>query len=113
MANFHLLALTNCVAGQDEEFNRWYDERHLPDVLAVPGIISAQRFKLCTGFEGQLAWRYLTLYELNTEDPNAILQELGSRMGTAVMPATVALEMTTAGAVGLQAVGERVCAPQK
>lgn len=68
MTSHRLLAFTNPVAGREDEFNRWYDERHVPDLLAVPGIVSAQRFALtdATG-EGKPAWSYLALYELETD----------------------------------------------
>jgi len=44
MVKFTYLVLTNAVPGREEEFNRWYTEQHLPDVLRVPGVVSAQRF---------------------------------------------------------------------
>lgn len=113
MAKYRLLALTNCVQGQDAEFNRWYDQQHTQDVLAVPGMVSAQRFKVSDGFEGQLPWRYLTLYELDTDDPAALVQALGNRMGTAAMPATPALDMEGAAALVLERVGERITAVAK
>ena len=46
MAKHHLLAFPNPVAGREDEFNRWYDGQHLPDMLAVPGFVSGQRFAL-------------------------------------------------------------------
>lgn len=48
----------------EEAFNRWYDDRHLPEVCALPGILSATRLRV-TGAEG----RYLTIYALS--DPGA------------------------------------------
>ena len=33
----------------DEEFNRWYNEEHLPERLGIPGYVSARRFKLEEG----------------------------------------------------------------
>ena len=41
MAKYLLLGLHNAVAGHEEEFNRWYDNQHLYDCLAVPGFIRA------------------------------------------------------------------------
>ena len=32
-----------------EEFNRWYNDEHLPERLAIPGYIGARRFKLEEG----------------------------------------------------------------
>jgi hypothetical protein len=27
----------------EEEFNRWYDQEHVPNILAVPGVIFGKR----------------------------------------------------------------------
>ncbi|MDT4892367.1 MAG: hypothetical protein QOE97_1402 [Pseudonocardiales bacterium] len=43
----------------EEEFNRWYDEEHIPEKLEEPGFISVRRFKISDG-----ACKYLVLYEL-------------------------------------------------
>lgn len=40
------LAFTTPVAGREEEYHDWYDNRHLADYLAVPGVVAAQRFAL-------------------------------------------------------------------
>lgn len=52
------------VPREDEDaFNAWYDKEHLPEVCALPGIVSARRFR-------ESAQRYITIYEL--EDPAAL-----------------------------------------
>lgn len=43
----------------EAEWNRWYDDSHIPARLALPGFIEARRFR---GYEGEAG--YLTLYEL-------------------------------------------------
>ena len=47
----------------DEEFNRWYDEEHIPEKLEEPGFISVRRFKAHDG-----ASKYLVVYELEDAD---------------------------------------------
>ena len=96
MAKHLLLAFTNPGAGREEEFNRWYDERHVPDLLAVPGFVSAQRFALtdATG-QGRPGWTHLALYELETDAPNALMAEVRSRLGTEAMPVSDTLDPTT------------------
>src|SRR3546814_16369245 len=37
------IVLTNATPGDDEQFNDWYTNTHIPDVLAVPGFVAAQR----------------------------------------------------------------------
>src|SRR5699024_1414945 len=44
-----------------QQFNRWYDEMHIPSRLEVPGFISAQRY---LGTKGN----YLAIYELESLD---------------------------------------------
>lgn len=46
-------------AEHEKEFNEWYDKEHLPELLAVPGIISGARYKAVKGGP-----KYLAFYEL-------------------------------------------------
>ncbi|HLI80701.1 MAG TPA: hypothetical protein VKV03_12010 [Candidatus Binataceae bacterium] len=86
MAKYTFLALTNPVAGKEDEFNEWYDKHHVPDVINVPGFVSGQRFKLADshfGGEPSKAYKYLAVYEIETDDIAATLKELRARGGTA------------------------------
>ena len=41
-----LIVGTTCTEpGKDAEFNRWYNDVHIPEVLKVPGMISATRYE--------------------------------------------------------------------
>ena len=46
-------------AKHDKEFNEWYNAEHLPELLAVPGILAAARYKAVKGGP-----KYLAFYEL-------------------------------------------------
>ena len=96
MAKYTFLALTNPVAGKENEFNEWYDKHHIPDVINVPGFISGQRFKLADAqfgnAEATKAYRYLALYEIETDDVAATIKELIARGGTADMVASDAID---------------------
>jgi hypothetical protein len=37
------LVFSNPVEGRDRDLNDWYDQVHLPEVLATPGMRTAQR----------------------------------------------------------------------
>jgi hypothetical protein len=75
---------SNAVTGRDDEYNEWYTERHLDETLRVPGVVSAQRFRL---HEHQMAGRepsayqYLAIYECEG-DVSAILAEFERRRRT-------------------------------
>jgi len=91
MAAYALVVLTNANEGKDAEFNDWYTNQHLGDVLNIPGFTQARRFKLCDGFEGQ--HKYLALYEMETDDPAAVTAELQKRAGTPAMFISPAMDM--------------------
>ncbi len=71
-----LLALTNPVPGREDAFNEWYDAYHVPECLKVRGFKSCQRFKLTASQNDQPRQAYLALYELEGDDPKALLQDL-------------------------------------
>jgi hypothetical protein len=86
---------SNPVPGREEEYNRWYSERHLADVVAVPGFVSAQRFKMVeTGADGAPEQRYMALYNLRTDDPISALDLLRSLVETGAMNMSEAISQT-------------------
>ena len=62
-----VLMVTMDVDPEDEaEFNKWYNEQHLPERMEIPGYVSARRFKL---EEGDGALTYLCIWELEDGSP--------------------------------------------
>jgi hypothetical protein len=56
-----LVASMNIDPADEAEFTEWYDTEHLPQLAAVPGVLTARRFRATdTGSER----RYLSLYQL-------------------------------------------------
>jgi len=100
MAHYKFLVITRPVPGKEAAYNDWYDHRHIPDVLKVPGFVSAQRFK--ASGETALPGPYVAIYELETSDPSAALAELTARAGTSQMPLSDALDMTSVSATLLE-----------
>jgi hypothetical protein len=66
---------TRPVDGQEDEYHRWYDEVHVPEVLEVPGFLSARRFGSADG-------DFLAIYELEADDLDAVLADFRSRERT-------------------------------
>ena len=54
-----LMAIMEPVADREDEFNDWYDLEHLPQMGAIPGILSATRFVAVDGWP-----TYLAVYDL-------------------------------------------------
>jgi hypothetical protein len=60
----------------DDEFNAWYDD-HLEEVLAVPGFVAVQRFRLdpvVTDPDAPRGWQYLAVWEVEG-DPDVAIDE--------------------------------------
>jgi hypothetical protein len=70
----------------DEEFNRWYSNHHLPEVLSLPGINSASRYR---SLDDSPSHAYMVLYELSASDLRAVVArihaEAAGRTPTAAM----------------------------
>jgi hypothetical protein len=49
---------------QEKEFNRWYDEVHVPMVLQFNGMVSARRYKAILGED---KYQYMAVYEVKDE----------------------------------------------
>jgi hypothetical protein len=78
-----LIALTNPVAGKEAEYNDWYNNVHLADLMKMPGVVGAKRYKIATGqhVAAGTPWKYLATYDLECEDLNTVAQELKRRRG--------------------------------
>jgi hypothetical protein len=74
------IVFSNPYPGKDDEFNEWYDNTHVHEVLAIPGVVSAQRFDLRplsreAGQEPE--YRYVAIYEIEG-DPDKVMAKLGA-----------------------------------
>jgi hypothetical protein len=59
-----LIVRSNVVPAREAEYNQWYNEVHLRDMLAVPGVLSARRYVSLLDDEP----KYAAVYELEGED---------------------------------------------
>ena len=93
------LVLSNPSAGKEDEYNEWYDNVHVPEVLATPGMVSAQRYSLC---ETEIAkasgaeptHRYLCVYEMKG-DPDTVMASVGEAVASGAMHMSEALDLET------------------
>ena len=72
-----LIIMSKVPQEKEEEFNRWYNEEHLPRVLErLPGVINGRRYKIV---EGEQEYQFLALYEFEN------YQALDSALKSAAM----------------------------
>ncbi len=94
MAKYSLLVGTAPVEGKEDEFNKWYDEKHVPEICTIPGVTGAKRFSSYPSMPGERP--YLAIYELETDDPMAVMAELGRRTANGELTPSEAIDMTKA-----------------
>src|SRR3990172_1371379 len=61
-----MLFAMNVLPEVEADFNAWFDDEHIPRLAAVPGVLSARRFRMASGTH-----RYLVLYHLTTPEVQA------------------------------------------
>jgi len=99
MAQGMLIVQTEPAAAAEADFNTWYDDVHVPEVLATPGFVRARRYRALrspatpTGHEGGWA-SYLAVYEIEGRDPLEAHAALLTRVRAG--------ELTTSHAIALE-----------
>lgn len=70
-----MVVATRCTEpGKEAEFCRWYDEVHIPQVLEIPGILSATRYDVID--PDDTGPHCICIYELKNE---AAIKEMASQ----------------------------------
>lgn len=94
------VVMTNCVPGTEARFEERYAKVHIPDLLRVPGIVGARRGRVCDVqsimVNGTLELqksagqndRFFAIYEIETDDPEAVPAEVIRRANTPKMMMT-------------------------
>jgi hypothetical protein len=90
-----LIVYSNPTPGREQEFNDWYNNQHLKDVLAQPGYLRAQRYKL-TDYKldeamPDVGHQYVAFYYMETDDPETALNDMKTRVETGVIGLTEAM----------------------
>ena len=76
MARYILIAINGPTAGEGDEqdYNDWYRDVHIADLLATPGVESAKRFRVVMSKHDLPP--YLALYEIETDDLQQVLDHM-------------------------------------
>lgn len=100
---YYFLVFSNPAAGQEAEYNRWYSDEHAPDVVSIPGFVSARRYIYNDVQLRAVALRkprYLIVFKIVTRDLAGVSAEVlrrlksGQTRGSASFDGTSALMFT-------------------
>lgn len=84
MGRYLFVVHSNPVEGREQEYNDWYSNQHFEELLTIPGVLSARRFTLADQQAREVPhdYKYLAIYEVETDQPQGFIDELISRSGT-------------------------------
>lgn len=91
------LVMTRPFDDQDAAFNFWYSSRHVHDLVAIPGIAGAQRYRVEPIAAERETPPYLALYAFS--DTRRAVDGIAANRGTERMPSTSALDRSASVAV--------------
>lgn len=92
MEGFYFV-LTVPHVGMEEEYHRWYEARHIPDILSVPGVSFARRFALLDATDGgQATGVYAALYGFR--DIEQAVSQIVARRGTELLQPSASVDRT-------------------
>lgn len=92
VAKYLLVVPSSALPGRDAEYNAWYDGEHLRDLLKVRGIVSGRRFDALQTSPHQPPAKHLGIYEIEADDPLAVLAEIGRRVESGEMSMTADID---------------------
>jgi hypothetical protein len=83
---------------QEAEFNRWYAEDHLDDVLAVAGFNAARRYTLSPvrpmADTEPSPYGYLAVYEVEADDLAVAGRDLQAALDSGAIPISETFDLT-------------------
>lgn len=114
MPRYRLVVMASPIRGREQECARWYQETHLPEMVALPGILSAQRYQraanLREGSETCATYAYLTIYEVETDDVQNVIRRITETAQAGGFDMSDALDREGTYAVFYEACGPEVTA---
>lgn len=108
MPRYKMVVNSYPAEGREDDYNDWYQNVHLGELVALKGFTSARRFRLAGKLvEGEAA-PYMAIYEIETDDIDAVLQGLMDAAENSRINMSDAIDVNRATAVVYEEFGEAV-----
>jgi hypothetical protein len=110
--SYRFMVFSNPVQGREQEYEEWYDNQHFRDLLAIPGFVAVQRFRLteAQARPGEHPHQYLVVWEIETDDLAAVFEMIHERRADGRIVQSGAYDRTTSATHTWEPVTERVLA---
>jgi hypothetical protein len=100
LETYYLYVLNDPVWGREAEYNNWYDHQHAPDVVSIPGFVSAQRYiwsEHQLRSDAQPSTKYMIEFNIVTDDLAAVYAEVNRRVREHITVMTISIAHGTGG----------------
>ena len=94
---YTLIVYTSPAEGREDEYNAWYDDVHLQEFAALPGVINGRRFKVAGGAQPQ----YAALYELSAH-PDEVMAAMNAGVKDGTVHWTDAVDLGSISMITLE-----------
>lgn len=108
MRRFKMLVFSEPFPGREDEFNAWYTGRHLADICALDGFTAAQRFVAHSVSMGASLNKYLAIYDVETDDPDWVIENMFAHRDTERMPISPAFNLDATTVQLYEVLGDRI-----
>lgn len=105
MARYKMVVLSRPTEGREEEYNAWYQDVHLGELVALEGFVSARRYRRARNLAEGDTYPYLAVYEIETDDIDAVVENLTATAEQGRLTMSDAVDTATAYAVVYEAFG--------
>lgn len=94
---YTLIVYTSPAEGREDDYNAWYDDVHLQEFSALPGVINGRRFKVA----GATGPQYAALYELSAH-PDEVMAAMNAGIKDGTVHWTDALDVGSISTITLE-----------
>jgi hypothetical protein len=96
-----MVVFSNAVEGKEKDYNDWYQNTHLKQIVSIKSFAAAQRFRFVTSIipGAPDSSRYMAIYDIETDDIGAALKEMGELAASGRMPLPDSMDKHVIGAV--------------
>lgn len=97
MATFTMVVTSSAKPGRETDYASWYDNVHIKDICSVTGVKSGRRLvALPEASPNPPPGAQIAIYEIETDDPGKIMEEIGRRSASGEFAMTDAIDLDSA-----------------
>ncbi|MCB2077943.1 MAG: hypothetical protein KDE55_09635 [Novosphingobium sp.] len=108
MPKCKLVAMTTPLPGREDDYHDWYNNTHLPELVNLFSMQGAQRYQLVAKLMGDDTNQFLAIYDIECDDPMALLGQMGEAAQSGKMTPSDASDPGTTYTALFTEMGERV-----